>query len=217
MFFGAGTLSLDDLGRVTSEVSVADVVAVALAAGLNDSPGASLLGTGAADLTRVSVAGIVAVVLAAELEDLSGAPLVGAEVAEPTWVSVAGIVAVALAAELRDFVGASLLGMEAPELRTVSDLRVGSFQDFSFVSLLYQYFLPLTSYSFHGWLAGAATAFATGLLIGVPDWRAAVAPDFGAGPFAVAGTCAVGSFHDFSLVSLLYQYFFPILNCQKLI
>ena len=184
MFFGAGTLSLDDLGRVTSEVSVADVVAVALAAGLNDSPGASLLGTGAADLTRVSVAGIVAVVLAAELEDLSGAPL---------------------------------LGMEAPELRTVSDLRVGSFQDFSFVSLLYQYFLPLTSYSFHGWLAGAATAFAAGLLIGVPAWRAAVAPDFGAGPFAVAGTCAVGSFHDFSLVSLLYQYFFPILNCQKLI
>ena len=96
----------------------------------------------------------------------------------------------------------------------MSDLSVGSFQVFSFVSLLYQYFLPLTSYSFHGWLAGAVSAFAAGSLIGVAACGAAVAADFGAGPFAAVATCAVGSFHDFSLVSLLYQYFFPVNNCQ---
>ena len=110
--------------------------------------------------------------------------------------------------------GASLLGKGAAELRGIPDLRVGSFQDFSFVSLLYQYFLPLTSYCFHGWLAGAGSAFAAGALIGVAACGAAVAADFGAGSFAAVATCAVGSFHDFSLVSLLYQYFFPVTNCQ---
>ena len=109
-----------------------------------------------------------------------------------------------------------MLGMGAAELRRVSDLRVGSFQDFSFVFLLYQYFFPLTSYSFHGWLAGAGFAFGAGALIGVAACGAAVAADFGAGPFAAVATCAVGSFHDFSLVSLLYQYFFPVKDCQNL-
>ena len=110
--------------------------------------------------------------------------------------------------------GASLPGMGPAELRRVSDLRVGFFQDFSFVSLLYQYFLPLTSYSFHGWLVGAGSAFAAGALIGVAACEVAAAADFGAGSFAAVATCAVGSFHDFSLVSLLYQYFFPAENCQ---
>ena len=109
-----------------------------------------------------------------------------------------------------------MLGTEAAEPRRVSGFRVGSFQDFSFVSLLYQYFLPLTSYSFHGWLAGAAFAFAPGSLIDVAACGAAVVADFGAGLFVAAATCAVGSFHDFSLVSLLYQYFFPVLKCQQL-
>ena len=171
-----------------------------------------MLGAGAAEPTWVLVAGIIAGALVAELGNLIGVSLLdmGAE------VLVAGVVAVALAPGCSDLAGASLLVMEAAELTRVSDLRVGSFHDFSFVSLLYQYFLPLTSYCFHGWLAGAATACAAGLLIGVAACGAAVAPDFGAGPFAAAGACAVGSFHDFSLVSLLYQYFFPILNCQKL-
>lgn len=245
LFFEAGALSLDGLGRWISEVSVAGVVAIALAAGLDGLPGGPLLGAGAAELTWVSVAGIVAGALAAEVSDLvgvfllgmgaevlvagvvtvalppecsdlAGASLLGKGAVELTRVSLAGVIDFALAAGLETLVGASLPGMGAAELTRVSDLRVGSFHDFSFVSLLYQYFLPLTSYCFHGWLAGVATAFAAGLLIGVAACGAAVAPDFGAGPFAAAGTSAVGSFHDFSLVSLLYQYFFPTLNCQKL-
>ncbi len=167
-------MSLDGLGRGTSEVPVAGVVAVALA-------------------------GVVAAVLAGVVA-----------------VALAGVVAVALAAEVNDLAGASLLGIGPAELRRVLDLSVGSFQDFSFVSLLYQYFLPLTSYSFHGWLAGAGSAFAAGSLIGVAACGAAVAADLGAGPFAAVATCAVGSFHDFSLVSLLYQYFFPVTNRQRL-
>ena len=129
-------------------------------------------------------------------------------------VALAGVVVVALAAALKGLAGASLLGIGAAELRRVSDLREGSFQDFSFVSLLYQYFLPLTSYSFHGWLAGAGTPFVVDALIGVAVCGAALGADFAAGPFAAVATCAVGSFHDFSLVSLLYQYFFPVKDYQ---
>ena len=205
LFFGAGALSLDGRGRWTSEVSVAGVVAIALAAGLDDLRGAALLGKGAAELRSVLVAGVLSVALAAGLGDLAGASLLVIGAVELMRVSVAGVVDFALAAGLDNLVRASLPGMGAAELTRVSDLRVGSFHDFSFVSLLYQYFLPLTSYCFHSWLAGVATAFAAGLPIGVAACGAAVAPDFGAGPFAAAGTCAVGSFHDFSLVSLLYQ------------
>lgn len=210
--FGAGALSLDGLGRGTSGVSVAGVIAIALAAGLDDLPGASLPGMGPAELTWVSVAGVVAVALAAGADSSAGASLL----CMGPGVSLAGVVAVVLAAGLDDLPGTALLGTEAAEPRRVSDFRVGSFQDFSFVSLLYQYFLPLTSYSFHGWLAGAASAFAPGFSIGVAACGAAVAAHFGAGRFVAGATCAVGSFHNFSLVFLLYQYFFPILKCQIL-
>ena len=173
-----------------------------------------MLGTGPAELTWVPVAGIVAVVFVAGPDDLLGASLPGTGAAELTLVLVADVVAVALAPGLDDLPGASLLGRGPAELASASGLWVGSFQDFSLVCLLYQYFFPLTSYSFHGWLAEAASVFAAGPFIVVAACGTAVAADFGAGSFAAAATCAVGPFHDFSFVCLLYQYFFPVRNCQ---
>ena len=186
----AGALSLDGLDRGAAEGCVADAVAVALA---------GFVAVPFTGVVAVSLAGVIAVAVAGAV--------VGA---------LAGVVACALAAGVVDLAGASLLGMGVAELRRVSDLRVGSFQDFSFVSLLYQYFLPLTSYCFHGWLAGVGSAFAAGALLGVAASGAAVPANFGAEPFAAVATCAVGSFHDFSLVSLLYQYFFPTRTVRPL-
>ena len=189
-------MSLDGLGRGTSEALVAGVVVALAGVVIVASAGVVVVAFAGAGVVTVALAGVIPVILAG------------------VAVALAGVVVVALAAALKGLAGASLLGIGAAELRRVSDLREGSFQDFSFVSLLYQYFLPLTSYSFHGWLARAGTPFVAGALIGVAVCGAALAADFGAGPFAAVATCAVGSFHDFSLVSLLYQYFFPVKDYQ---